>query len=604
MINIVQKGSVYDISFKYDPELISIVKAIPCRVWDPVERVWSIPVNRLGWFLDRLRGTRYANQVNIQSSEHLNENDTIDATDATQIPDIDISDVDLYVQDGYKLYSHQLDFLRYAKSRSGRGFLLADEMGLGKTLEVMNYALYQRKVHGYQHCLIICCVNSSKFSWQDDIWKHSNGTEHAYILGTRKKRGGSIRYTTSGADKLKDLQTGHMYGDTSAPKLPYFLILNIEALRMISNREYRIAEKLINLIVRREIRMIAIDEIHKNASPKSIQGKLLLKIKSKTGKAAEWIPMTGSPIVSKPTDLYTPLRLIDAHNFKSFYMWCDYFVISGGYGTNNVIGYKNIPYLKNMLQHNMIRRLKSDVLDLPDKIYFNEYVENTSRQIQMYANVRRHIEDNREDIISSFSPLSEFLKLRQVNGSPELIDKEIQIDNKYPSINAKLTRTLELVAEIVERGEKVVIFSNWVAPLKTLYRFIAKQYKTACYTGTMTEEERQKHKRVFINNPEYKVMIGTIGALGVNHTLTVANNIIFYDEPWTATDKKQAEDRCHRISMDKPLNIYTLLSKDTIDEYVHKIVYRKQDIADFMIDDKLDLRNKPELFDMLLGHDK
>lgn len=99
-------------------------------------------------------------------------------------------------------------------------------------------------------------------------------------------------------------------------------------------------------------------------------------------------------------------------------------------------------------------------------------------------------------------------------------------------------------------------------------------------------------------------MLGTIGALGVNHTLTVANNIIFYDEPWNSADKKQAEDRCHRISMEKPLNIYTLLSKDTVDETVHKILFTKQGMSDFMVDNKLDFKNNPELYDLLLGNCK
>ena len=145
------------------------------------------------------------------------------------------------------------------------------------------------------------------------------------------------------------------------------------------------------------------------------------------------------------------------------------------------------------------------------------------------------------------------LRLRQVNGSPELVDEDISIDDDYIHKNAKPARLLEIVYEIVESGEKVVIFSNWV------------------------------------------------GALSVNHTLTVANNVIFLDEPWTLSDKVQAEDRCHRISATIPVNIYTLLSKGTIDETVHKIVYDKQDILTFIVDGKLDLRKNPDLFEKLLG---
>ena len=265
------------------------------------------------------------------------------------------------------------------------------------------------------------------------------------------------------------------------------------------------------------------------------------------------------------------------------------------------MAYKNIPFLKDMLQNNMIRRRKQDVLDLPPKIYLTEYVENTLVQQRLYSSIEAEIWDHQSEILESMNPLTKMLRLRQVSSSPDLVDSTIEVDNDYIKKNAKLARLLELVEEIVERNEKVVIFSNWVGTLRPVYKFLSQRYKTACFTGTMSEEDRQKHKRVFINNPNYKVMVGTIDALGVNHTLTVANNVIFYDEPWTAADKVQAEDRCHRISADTPVTIYTLLSKGTIDETVHKIVYEKQDISNFIVDGKLDLRKNPELFAKLLG---
>lgn len=944
MIHVIQNNDVYELTFKYDELLISYVKNVPGRTWLPDKKKWTIPKEHLGWFLNEIKGTVYENCVNIISDEHLNENATLDSTSESQIPNIDISDIDQYVMEGGSLYKHQIDFLKYAKSRNSAGFILADEMGLGKaltldtkiytpegfkymkdicvgdtvfnelgqpvtvlatynhesldmyrvtfsdnksvtcckdhlwtildnehksytcslsdiisgdwrhqknrrgykyqsvhipkcrpvqfesqpvpldsylvgallgdgcisiagtvgfssadvemidmlnncvpygyhlhstpsaanidytivrihrdfdcinnqnaistalkslglvgtkshtkfvpdiykynsvdvrlgvlqglidtdgyvnndngviyttvserlkddvvflseslgcictehyndntnswdvsikcddpsqlcrlsrkksklhprkykprrsfksieyvgklpgkcitvsgdsklylcehfivthnTLEVINYALYQKKVHGYKHCLIICCVNSAKYSWKEDIEKHTKGAESAYILGTRKKRNGGIRYGTSGADKTQDLISGHMYSDPSEPELPFFLITNIESLRTRSGKQYTLVAEIVKMTRKKEMPLIALDEIHKNMSPKSTQGKMVLKIKQMTGSAIEWIPMTGTPIVNKPTDVFTPLKLIGVHSVKSYWEWCKLFVIYGGYGDHEIMGYKNIPQLKQMLQNNMLRRLKKDVLDLPDKIHHNIYVDNTPTQAQLYASLQTEIYENKESILGSMNPLASFLRLRQVNGSPELVDKSIVVDDKYLSKNAKLAELMRLLEDIIERDEKVVIFSNWVEPLKTLYRFVAAKYKTTCFTGTMSEEDRQKHKRVFLNNPDYKIMLGTIGALGVNHTLTVATNVIFYDEPWTPGDKIQAEDRCHRIGSKYPLNIYTLLTVNTVDDTVHKIIGDKADISGYIVDGKLDLRNNPELFEKLLG---
>lgn len=599
MIHAIQNADVYEITFPYDPSLVNIVKTIPGRVWVPSSKRWEIPSKYLGWFIKSLEGTVYENTVKIQSDEHLSETADI-SVDPTVIPDIDISDVDQHVAKGFTLYPHQVDFLKYAKHRAGRQFLLGDDMGLGKTIETMNLALYGKKIYGWKRCLIICNVNTSKYNWEDDIKKHTNGAESAYILGSRIRRNGKLRYD-GGAAKLKDLVSGHMYDDNSASELPYFIILNVEALRTKQGRKYAIAEKLINMINNGDISMVAIDEVHTNMSPSSIQGKLILEIKKKTQNAAYWLPMTGTPIINKPTDLFVPMKLIDACTFTDYWGWCRHFVMYGGFSDHEIVGYKNIPELKTMLQYNMIRRLKTEVLDLPPKIHITEYVENTPIQNSLYAAVQNDLRSQRDQFESSNNPLAMFIRLRQVSGSPELIDNTIAVDSKYININAKLKRLMELLEIIHARGEKVLVFSNWVEPLKTLYKFIASKYKTCCFTGTMSEEDRQKHKRVFINNPEYTVMLGTIGAMGTTHTFTVATNVIFFDEPWNDAQKSQCEDRANRIGSTAPLTVYTILSKGTIDEVVHNIVIDKQDMFNFIVNNSTDLRHNPALLDLLLG---
>lgn len=606
MFYAVQQDDKYILRFQYDPSLIAIVKEVPGRQWNPEQKYWTIPLSHLGWLIKGIKGTAYEKALEVISDEHINENATIDSTD--KIPDIDISDVDHYVKNGYHLYNHQLDFLKYAKNKGQKGFILADDMGCGKTLEILNFAMYQRKRYRYRHCLIITCVNSAKYSWQEDIDKHTNGTEQAYLLGTRVikrgKRKGQLRYNGSGPDKVDDLLTGHMYGDESAPKLPYFIVTNIESLRTKVGKKFILADAIIQMIKNGDISIIAIDECHKNMSPQSTQGKVILDIKKQTGKMIQWIPMTGTPIKNKPIDVFTPLKLVDGHEIKTFYQWSHLFCIFGGFGGYEIMGYKNIPMLKDMLQGNMIRRMKSEVLDLPPKIYYNEYVDNTSYQEQLYDTIVEDIYEHKEEILSSPNPLTAMLRLRQVNGSPELVDDELIVDDKYLSRNAKLVRLLELIDDIVERDEKVVVFSNWVEPLRTIYKFLSKKHKTCCFTGTMSEADREKHKRVFINNPDYKVMLGTAGAMGVSLTLTVATNVIFYDDVWTAADKDQCEDRCNRIGSTEPLKVYTIMAKGTIDEKVRQIIENKRGIANFIVDNKLDMKANPQLFNFLLGRDK
>jgi len=604
MVLVMQNNDLYEIRFPYDPELVQLVKNVPGRIWHPEQKFWSIPLARLGFFIAQVKGTKFEKDLNIQSNENIDVNASIDESD--KIPDIDISDVTEYVQDGFKLFDHQKDMLKYAKWRYNNGlrsgFILADTMGLGKTLEVTNWAMYMKEKHNAKHCLIIACVNSAKYNWRSDIIKHTDGKEVPYILGSRLRKDGSIDFSRGSQEKLDDLTTMKMYGKKGTESLPYFIILNIEAVRMRQGKMYPIANKIIELVNDGTIDLIALDEVHRGASASSLQGKQLFRIKKEVKRQIQWIPMTGTPIVSRPTDVFLPLRLVDGHTYSSYYQWCQKYCIYGGFGGHEIIGYKNIPELKSILQPNMLRRLKEDVLDLPPKIHYTEYVENTPYQQKLYDAIARELISERSQVVKSLNPLSKFLHLRQVNGSPELVDKQTSIDDKdYLSKNAKLTRLLELLEDILsEPNEKVVIFSNWVEPLRTLYKFVSKQYKVCCYTGTMSSDDREKHKQAFIEDPERRIMLGTVGALGTSHTLTVARNVIFYDSPWNPADIEQAEDRCHRPGTTNSVFVYSLITQGTVDEKVHTIISKKEGTANYIVDNELDLRSHPELFDMLL----
>lgn len=610
MITVQQNNDVYEIRFRYNPTLVQMVKQIPGRYYHVSQKYWTIPLHQLQTLIKQLKGTAFEDELKF--IDVSKDDDTEEPV--TKIPDYDISDVPFYVENGSHPYPHQLDFMKWALYRQNvehnmHGFLLCDSMGLGKTIELMNLAIYNRKKYNFSRCLILCCVNPAKYHWYRDIAQHSNSKYTPYILGTRKKKRSNVYYANTGTkEKLEDLNTLRAYGSSDGAVLPYFIIMNIEGIRARSGKHYVIAERIIELINAGEISMIAIDEAHKNISASSSNGSQLLKIKKKTGNRAMWIPITGTPITSKPTDVYVPLKLVDGHKFKNYYTWCNKFCIHGNFGSTDIIGYQNISLLKSLLSVNMIRRTKEKVFEnlpegerLPEKIQLVEYVENTKYQEKLYRAISDEIEQQRESIIQSMNPLSAFLKLRQISEAPELVDETLDYREKsYLSKNAKLKRLLEIVEDIHACGEKVIIFDNWVQPLRMLYYILRKKYKVCVYTGTMSEPEREKHKHVFMTNPEYTIMLGTIGALGTMHTLTAATNMIFYNEPWNPSDKSQAEDRIHRIGTKHSVNIYTLIAKSTIDERVHDILYKKATMSSFIVDN-IDIHNNPELFDYLMN---
>jgi SNF2 family DNA or RNA helicase len=97
--------------------------------------------------------------------------------------------------------------------------------------------------------------------------------------------------------------------------------------------------------------------------------------------------------------------------------------------------------------------------------------------------------------------------------------------------------------------------------------------------------------------------MGTVGALGTSHTLTVAHNVIFYDLPWNQATVEHAEDRCHRAGTTDTVNIYYLITKNSVDEKVYNIIMNKDGVSRYLVDNELSIKDNPQLFEFLLGYD-
>jgi len=268
----------------------------------------------------------------------------------------------------------------------------------------------------------------------------------------------------------------------------------------------------------------------------------------------------------------------------------------GGFGQHQVVGYKNLPELQEKIDKCMLRRLKSEVLDLPEKIYINEYVDMSKEQTKLYNEVLSNLVENIDKIKLSPNPLTQLIRLRQVTGNPNLLSSTAKI-------NPKFDRMMELIEDVVKSGGKCVVFSNWTDVINPAFELLQKNgYNPALYTG-QNKDTREQQKDNFMKNDRCKVILGTIGAMGTGLTLTAANTCIFLDEPWNRALKDQCEDRIHRIGTKTSPNIITLLCKGTIDERINNLVYRKGKMSDVIIDKEEDIMKNPKMINYLLSID-
>jgi SNF2 family DNA or RNA helicase len=534
--NLVKEEFSAYVSFKWSQAYVDGIKALPLRYWIPQQKEWEIPVQMVP-LLNKIGEVKELNQI-IDDDENKIQ---IDENEFKTKP-----------------FKHQLEGVIYGIEHPS--WLLGDQQGLGKTKQMIDLAVWKKRHQGIKHCLIICCVNNLKYNWLNEIKVHSN--ESACVLGVKKK--GKEPSMQDRIDHLK-------YGPEE-----FFWITNIESLRVkkdsrINRYKSEFVDRLNLYLMNGDIGMIVVDEIHKCKNSTSAQGRGLLQL-----KGANRVGLSGTLLVSKPLDLYTPLKFIGAVNksqweFDRYYSSRDYF--------NNIVGYQHLDQLQVLMDMNMLRRTK-DLLDLPPKLEKIEYIELSSEERKLYnaieQDIRQEIRTDANLIKSPASVLAKLTRLRQVSTHTGLVSDKVIASSKFE-------RLKDILEEAQDNGEKVIVF--------TMFRKLAemameefKEYNPYHIWGQMNQVELQDQVNGFQEGNNFKVLFGVIQAAGTGITLNTASIVVFLDLPWDTATMEQAEDRAHRIGTKKTVTCIRLIAKDTYDERVWRRVLSKGHMSKALID--------------------
>lgn len=540
-------GESIILSFDYDKNLIDFIKRFPIRTYDPESKTWEIPAEQFSKILDF-----YKKPITLHLYLESDENKVV-----------------IEIPEDYKFpfnpYPHQIEGIKFGLNHDR--FLLSDQQGLGKTVQSATIACIKKKLCGYKHCLIICAVNGSKYNWKKECEKFTS--EKAHILGTRITKAGK-EVIKSSIEKLEDLK--------NIDQMPFFIITNKETLR---NKD--IVKELEKQS--KKINMCIYDEIHLSKNHLSQQGKGLLKVQCDSK-----IALSGTPILNNPLDTFIVMKWLgyESHTMTAYKQrYCNF----GGFGGYEIVSYKNMDELKNRFNHIQLRRLKEDCLNLPPKIYENEYLDLGEKQKLLYHEIKNDIITNLDNKELSNNPLVRIIRLRQVTANPAILSDKITDSVKYD-------RCIEMVKDLAKEGRKCLIFSNWVQVITPLYKLLQKFNPALIIGDTKNIIEQEKDK--LNNDPSCSCALGTIGAMGTSHTLTGADTVIFLDEPWNRGTKEQCEDRCHRIGTKNTVNVITFICKNTIDERINDIVLEKGEWADAIVDGKV-VKKSDEILNFLLS---
>ena len=437
------------------------------------------------------------------------------------------------VEVDYSKYSHRppLQHQKEAieKLAGSRRFILADDMGLGKTTCTIIAALET----GAKKLLIICPA-SLKINWQREIENYS--------------------------DRPVYISEGKKFSIESD-----FVIVNYDILKNFHDT----TDKNKSLLDQSNFDLVILDEAHMISNPQAQRTKIINHFVKNIKRV--WL-LTGTPMTSRPMNYYNLLNIIEspvAQNWMAYAIrYCQgYQFMAGRRKVWNVTGASNLEELRDRTSKQILRRLKEDVLDLPDKIISPVYLRLKSKEYEELMGEYYDWFDNKKDESSSLTvQFSKLMKVRKVIA------------------NEKTKQTIEFAENIIEQGKKVIIFTNFTDTLQTIYQHFGKQ---AVYLdGSCSKPHRQNAVDEFQENDKIKVFVGNLKAAGVGLTLTAAEVVIMNDLSFVPAEHAQAEDRAYRYGQKSNVLVYYPLYENTIEGAVYDILNRKKEIIRTVMGDQ------------------
>ncbi len=564
----------FAVTFPYNQDLVNLMKSLDfCYYHKPKKNskdipFWEMPVNKLAKFLDQ---AVYVDDIDLQLSRNLPdfkfENGKF--TDPAEIAEVSNSDLCLTEKEindfKVKPFEHQVEGINFLLQHSKA--LLLDSMGIGKSAEIIWYAETLKNRGLIDKCLVIAGVDSLRQNWKAEIQKFSNLT--CRVLGERINRNGRVTYNTI-PQRVEELLQ---------PIDAFFTVINAATLR---------DDKIIEALKKgpNKFGLIAIDEVHRFSSG-SLQGDNADKLEAEYKVAATGTLITSSPLSARFPLHWTSNDQATLTNFKS--MFCNY----GGYGGKQIVGYKNLPILKEEVSVCSIRRTLDQVRDdMPEKLVQYELIELSDEHRKFYEAVKEGVKEEVDKIeLNTSNLLALMTRLRQATSCPSIL-------SSTPVDSSKIDRCVDMVTELVEQGEKVVVTSIFKETLYTLAERL-KQYNPLVCTGDIREDLVDKNRELFQNNPDYKLLLGTAQRMGTGFTLNAAAYMICIDTHFNYSDFSQTCDRIYRVTNTRPAIITVIAAADTVDERVREIVDTKKDLSDYVNNDKANLTLKNMLLNVM-----
>lgn len=292
--------------------------------------------------------------------------------------------------------------------------------------------------------------------------------------------------------------------------------------------------------------------------------------------------MTGTPVANRPYDMWAQIYFLDhgeslGNSFQEFKKRTD---LNNGLADDKALQQQfecNVSTIFEKIKRFSVRETKSSgIIELPDKVYIQECVDFDSDQKALYDQVcgdlRIEITRDGEKILDDSSAvLKRLLRLVQIASNPRLVDES------YHGKSAKEIKLDDLITQIINNGEKAIIWTNFIQNVDHFCRKYADIGSVKIH-GKMSIDDRNRSVNLF-RTDDYRLLFATPASAKEGLTLTMANHVIFYDRGFSLDDYLQSQDRIHRISQTKTCYVHNIIMNGSIDEWVDALLQAKQNAA-------------------------
>ncbi|MEH1837523.1 MAG: DEAD/DEAH box helicase [Nostoc sp.] len=432
--------------------------------------------------------------------------------------------------------------------RWGLGACLADDMGLGKTVQFIAFILHLKEQDALENPTLLVCPTSVLGNWEREVNKFAPSLKILQYHGDKRPKGKAFLEAVKKHDLIVTSYS--------------LLHRDIKSLQSVSWQ------------------IIVLDEAQNVKNPEAKQSKAVREL-----EATFRIALTGTPVENRLQELWSILDFLNPGYLGNKQFFQRRFAMPiEKYGDT-----ASLTQLRSLVQPFILRRLKSDrdiIQDLPDKQEMTVFCGLTSEQAALYQQV---VEQSLVEIESAEGLqrrgmiLALLIKLKQICNHPAQYLKQATLEQHN---SAKLLRLKEMLEEVLDEGDRALIFTQFAEWGKLLKPYLEKQLGREIFFlyGSTSKKQREEMIDRFQHDPQGPpIMILSLKAGGVGLNLTRANHVFHFDRWWNPAVENQATDRVFRIGQTRNVQVHKFVCTGTLEEKIHDMIESKKQLAEQVV---------------------